>query len=347
MLPARSAGDPPPAPDAGLLGSDSSDDLALGKKQYRAGNFGSPSAISVVRPRAIRAMPRPGSGSRPPTTGCAASTSPTAPTSSRRHRGADRRGAQQPAAIPTCCAATTRTPAPPSCGRRQGPEETPTSRTTSSSWTKASAAARPYSSGLVAARSGTQPPLISLPPCGGGSGWGVVPWGARCPLSRPPPPTPPHKGGGEECAAPSPHNDSPLSNPRPCRLALGTQIGVFTDHKAHPAIPMFDAFPQNSLSELARHGDKHPGRFEEQRLSAGGLGALVHAAAIDGEVSEVGREKLHAVIKRRFELDEAANRRSSWPRRPRPSTTRSILFHFNQPHQPLARRSRPPPAWSR
>ncbi|HEY6255851.1 MAG TPA: tetratricopeptide repeat protein [Xanthobacteraceae bacterium] len=30
----------PPAPDDGLLGSDPSDDLALGKKQYRAGNFG-------------------------------------------------------------------------------------------------------------------------------------------------------------------------------------------------------------------------------------------------------------------------------------------------------------------
>jgi Flp pilus assembly protein TadD len=29
-----------PAPDAGLLGSDPSDDLNIGKKQYRAGNFG-------------------------------------------------------------------------------------------------------------------------------------------------------------------------------------------------------------------------------------------------------------------------------------------------------------------
>jgi tetratricopeptide (TPR) repeat protein len=34
-----SIGEPPP-PDEGLLGSDSGDDLALGKKQYRAGNFG-------------------------------------------------------------------------------------------------------------------------------------------------------------------------------------------------------------------------------------------------------------------------------------------------------------------
>jgi tetratricopeptide (TPR) repeat protein len=35
-----SIGEPPPPPDAGLLGSDPGDDLALGKKQYRAGNFG-------------------------------------------------------------------------------------------------------------------------------------------------------------------------------------------------------------------------------------------------------------------------------------------------------------------
>lgn len=67
---------------------------------------------------------------------------------------------------------------------------------------------------------------------------------------------------------------------------------------------MFDAF-RKFLSDCTT-GDKHPGRFEENdyRLAASAL--LVHAAAIDGEVSQVGREKLHAVIKRRFELDEAA-----------------------------------------
>jgi uncharacterized tellurite resistance protein B-like protein len=67
---------------------------------------------------------------------------------------------------------------------------------------------------------------------------------------------------------------------------------------------MFDAF-RKFLSDCTT-GDKQPGRFEENdyRLAASAL--LVHAAAIDGEVSDVGREKLHAVIKRRFELDEAA-----------------------------------------
>ena len=67
---------------------------------------------------------------------------------------------------------------------------------------------------------------------------------------------------------------------------------------------MFDAF-RKFLSDCTA-GDKQPERFGENdyRLAASAL--LVHAAAIDGEVSEVGREKLHAVIKRRFELDEAA-----------------------------------------
>jgi Flp pilus assembly protein TadD len=35
-----SIGDPPATADAGLLGGDPSDDLNIGKKQYRAGNFG-------------------------------------------------------------------------------------------------------------------------------------------------------------------------------------------------------------------------------------------------------------------------------------------------------------------
>jgi uncharacterized tellurite resistance protein B-like protein len=53
-------------------------------------------------------------------------------------------------------------------------------------------------------------------------------------------------------------------------------------------------------------GDKHPGRFEDNdyRLAASAL--LVHAAAIDGEMSPVARAKLNDVIKRRFELDQAA-----------------------------------------
>ena len=65
---------------------------------------------------------------------------------------------------------------------------------------------------------------------------------------------------------------------------------------------MFASF-RKFLSDCTA-GDKHPSRFEEDdyRLAASAL--LVHAAAIDGEISPVERDKLHAVIKRRFELDE-------------------------------------------
>jgi uncharacterized tellurite resistance protein B-like protein len=67
---------------------------------------------------------------------------------------------------------------------------------------------------------------------------------------------------------------------------------------------MFQAF-RKLLSDVSE-GGKHPSRFEanDYRLAAAAL--LVHAVMIDGTMSEVERDKLHAVIKRRFGLDEAA-----------------------------------------
>ena len=58
------------------------------------------------------------------------------------------------------------------------------------------------------------------------------------------------------------------------------------------------------LSDVSE-GGKHPAHFEpnDYRLAAAAL--LVHAAAIDGNMSAVERAKLHAIIKRRFDLDEA------------------------------------------
>jgi uncharacterized tellurite resistance protein B-like protein len=52
-------------------------------------------------------------------------------------------------------------------------------------------------------------------------------------------------------------------------------------------------------------GEIHPSRFAENdyRLAAAAL--LVHAAAIDGGISDIERDKLHAIVKRRFDLDEA------------------------------------------
>ena len=66
---------------------------------------------------------------------------------------------------------------------------------------------------------------------------------------------------------------------------------------------MFESF-RKFLSEVSE-GDKHPARFDhsDYRLAAAAL--LVHAAAIDGNISDAERAKLHAVIKQQFELDEA------------------------------------------
>jgi uncharacterized tellurite resistance protein B-like protein len=66
---------------------------------------------------------------------------------------------------------------------------------------------------------------------------------------------------------------------------------------------MFQAFRQ-FVSELSG-GDKHPSGFDENdyRLAAAAL--LVHTAAIDGNVSDIERDALHAVIKRHFGLDDA------------------------------------------
>ena len=67
---------------------------------------------------------------------------------------------------------------------------------------------------------------------------------------------------------------------------------------------MFESF-RTFITEFV-DGEKHPSRFAEDdyRLAAAAL--LVHAAAIDGEMSPSERNKLHAVIKQRFGLDDAA-----------------------------------------
>jgi len=67
---------------------------------------------------------------------------------------------------------------------------------------------------------------------------------------------------------------------------------------------MFQAFKQ-FVSELT-DGAKHARRFAESdyRLAAAAL--LVHAASIDGGMSDPERDKLRAVLKRCFDLDDAA-----------------------------------------
>ena len=67
---------------------------------------------------------------------------------------------------------------------------------------------------------------------------------------------------------------------------------------------MFDTF-RRFLDELAE-GRKHPSRFADNDFRIAAAALLVHAAAVDGDVSQIERDKLHAVIRRRFDLDEAA-----------------------------------------
>src|ERR1700756_6049322 len=66
---------------------------------------------------------------------------------------------------------------------------------------------------------------------------------------------------------------------------------------------MFDSF-RKFLAEVSEGGE-HPIHFDhdDSRLAAAAL--LVHAPAIDGNISDVERDQLRTVIKRQFGLDEA------------------------------------------
>jgi uncharacterized tellurite resistance protein B-like protein len=53
-------------------------------------------------------------------------------------------------------------------------------------------------------------------------------------------------------------------------------------------------------------GAKHPERFADNDYRVAAAALLIHAATIDGAISPVERDKLHAVLKERFALDDAA-----------------------------------------
>jgi uncharacterized tellurite resistance protein B-like protein len=53
-------------------------------------------------------------------------------------------------------------------------------------------------------------------------------------------------------------------------------------------------------------GHKQPERFAENDYRVAAAALLVHAATIDGTMSPPEREKLHAVLKERFALDDDA-----------------------------------------
>src|ERR1700722_8779192 len=67
---------------------------------------------------------------------------------------------------------------------------------------------------------------------------------------------------------------------------------------------VFESF-RNFISEFV-DGEKHPSQFGEDDYRLAAAAMLVHAAAIDGEMSQSENDKLHAVIKQRFNLDDAA-----------------------------------------
>jgi uncharacterized tellurite resistance protein B-like protein len=95
-----------------------------------------------------------------------------------------------------------------------------------------------------------------------------------------------------------------------CRTAnaLGSDPRAGLDRQA-TAIQCHAKARGVAIHETYTGGDAHPSRFDENdyRLAAAAL--LVHAAAIDGTISDLERDALHAVVKRRFGLDDANTER--------------------------------------
>lgn len=67
---------------------------------------------------------------------------------------------------------------------------------------------------------------------------------------------------------------------------------------------MFDSL-RRLFSDLGE-GDRPGVRFAEDDYRVSAAALLVHAAAIDGSISDAEREKLHGLIMQRFNLDDAA-----------------------------------------
>ena len=66
---------------------------------------------------------------------------------------------------------------------------------------------------------------------------------------------------------------------------------------------MLEAF-RNFVAEFV-DGGKHPSQFAENDYRLAAVALLVHAATIDGDMSPSERDKLHAIVKQRFGLDDA------------------------------------------
>ena len=67
---------------------------------------------------------------------------------------------------------------------------------------------------------------------------------------------------------------------------------------------MFESF-RKFVAEFV-DGGKHPSQFADNNYRLAAAALLVHAAAIDGDMTESERDKLHVIVKSRFALDDDA-----------------------------------------
>jgi uncharacterized tellurite resistance protein B-like protein len=67
---------------------------------------------------------------------------------------------------------------------------------------------------------------------------------------------------------------------------------------------LFDAI-KNFVADLAS-GEKQAGGLADHDFRVATAALLVHAATVDGDMSEVERDKLQSLLKQRFELDNSA-----------------------------------------
>ena len=67
---------------------------------------------------------------------------------------------------------------------------------------------------------------------------------------------------------------------------------------------MCEAF-KNFVADLAS-GNKQTGSLGDPDIRVATAALLAHAAAIDGAMSDAGRDKLQSLLKQRFALDDAA-----------------------------------------
>jgi acyl-CoA thioesterase-1 len=151
----------------------------------------------------------------------------------------------------------------------------------------------------------------SLPPCGGGLGWGVVPWGTEVPHRTTPTPNPSPQGGGEEIAAPSRLSFAPRSYGR-CgagvqmparRIALAAVVFCGVLSAALSAAMLAPARGSDGPVRIVALGDSltagfglpAPAAFPvrlEKALAAKGIAVAISNAGVSGDTMSDGLARL-------------------------------------------------------